>query len=97
MDNFSKGSTAVDLAWSAHAFEGGNNSYNFGINHALGDNWAVNYRQTSYAPNYESAHFDAKNRELNLIHKINNNLQLYAGYSRTNANNEIKDLEKNVF
>ncbi len=97
--NFSKGAVAVDLEWSAHASQGTNTTNNFGITTAVGDRWAINYRQTNYDPKDESLAFHAKNKEVNLIYKIHDNLQLYSGYSRTSATNETTGLElpdKNV-
>lgn len=99
LDNFSKGAVAVDAQWSVHGFQGTNSDTNFGITAALGDNWAVNYRQTDYKPNDSISTFKAKNRELNLIYKVKDNLQLYGGYSKTSSTDLFSGLalpDKNV-
>lgn len=87
LEDFSQGRTAIDLSWKPVTFEG-SNVFDFSVSTGLGNNWAVNYRQINYDTSYEALDYSAKNRELNLIYKVNENVQLYTGYSKTTGYNK---------
>ena len=93
---FSKGATAIDLNFVVHTFEAINNSYSVSITTAVDERWALNYRHTSYNPVYMEADYNAINRELNVVRKINDNVQFYAGYSETDGSGQQKKLRKGV-
>lgn len=83
--DFSCGRAAADLVWQLHTFEG-DRAFAGGITVGLGGKWAIGYRQLDYDVNGSAGDWRTSNREINLIHKLDENIQLYAGYARTRGN-----------
>lgn len=79
--DFSPGRAAVDLAWQPHTFEG-DNAFAGGVTVGLGGDWAVSWRQLGYDTAFAGGQWRTRSQELNLIHKMNDNFQLYAGCFR---------------
>lgn len=82
LDNFSQGKTAVDINCKLYNFEG-TGGHEFSWSTGLGNNWAVNYRQTGYDAAPGAIDMRVKNQEFNILHKCQDNIQVYAGYSAT--------------
>jgi hypothetical protein len=82
LTDFSQGRVAVDLMWQPHTFEG---TYAFAgsATVGLGGNWAIGYRQLGYEVSTPAGDWRTRNQEINLIHKLREDIQLYAGYART--------------
>ena len=96
LTDFSKGSTAVDVSYNIHTFEGLNNSYSYGVTTGLGNDWALNFRQAGYDPHHNLYNYKAINREMNAFRKIDDNWQIYGGYSTTSGSGNGTSLHKNV-
>lgn len=82
LNDFTRGDTSVTLISGIHTFEG-SNGIDFTISTGLGNDWATSYRQTDYDTSYHDSAYRVKNRELNILRKITDNLQIYTGYSMT--------------
>lgn len=85
MQNPDKGKAMLDIGRSIHSFEGGK-VVDGGFSIGLDKNWSMSYRHTNFHPDDWGTRIDTKYNELNLNYKYNDNLQLYAGYSRTKGN-----------
>ncbi len=81
LENFSPGHAALDVNWKPDAFRGGQNKWDFSGTVGLNGRWAINYRQFDFSPNFKGNQLETSNKEVNLLYKINPNIQLYAGYS----------------
>ncbi len=99
LDNFKPGSMAVDASLKPYTFEG-SNAWDISITAGLNKNWAVAGRQTRYDAGYAGVNYRITNQELNLIYKVNDQLQLYTGYSHTSGIRQSTGLntaDKDVF
>jgi hypothetical protein len=103
LQDFSQGKTALDINWRPNVelrhspVDSLPTGIEFSLTHGLGDKTAVEYRQTRYDSFYLAKN-TARNEELNLLYKYNNNIQFYSGYSTTSfkVENTNIDLKKNV-
>jgi hypothetical protein len=82
LDDFAPGRWAVDLSWKPHVYMGAN-AFDFGVAAGLGNNWAVAYRQIGYDTAGESGDYRTTSRDLCLVRKLGDGLQLFVGGSRT--------------
>jgi len=99
LDNFSRGSMAIDVSLKPYAFEG-SNAWDIGMTAGLDKKWAVAGRQARYDSGYAGVNYRTANQELNLIYKVNDQLQLYTGYSHTTGIRQATGLnvaDKDVF
>lgn len=87
--DFSPGHAAIDVNWKLDAFRGGENKWDLSGTVGLNGRWAVNYRQFDFSPKFKGIQLETSNKELNLIYKINPNIQLYAGYSITKGHETL--------
>jgi predicted porin len=69
--------------WKPNIFWGGDNKWEFSGTVGLGDRWAMNYRQINFKPKFNGNPIDSSNKEVNVIYKMNDTIQLMAGYSMT--------------
>lgn len=83
LQDFSQGKVAIDVNWKPTSFRGGENKWEYSGTVGLGERWAMNYRQLSFNPKFEGKTIDSSNKELNVLYKMNDNIQLMAGYSMT--------------
>lgn len=83
LQDFSQGKVALDVNWKPSSFRGGDNKWEYSGTVGLGDRWAMNYRQISFNPNLNGNPIDSSNKEVNVVYKMNDNIQLMAGYSMT--------------
>jgi len=83
LNDFSQGSTAVDLARSVSHLRYGGSGWDFSVTTGLGNEWAVKYRQINYDTEYSGDSYAAKSGDLQLIYKADDAIQFYLGYSRT--------------
>lgn len=82
LQDLSAGRWAVDLNWKPNSFIGGN-AFEAGVTAGLGNGWGVNVRQLNYDTAGGCGDYRVKHREINLIRKIGDGLQLYAGHAHT--------------
>jgi|GEM_PF-4480162 len=82
LQDLSAGRWSVDLNWKRNSFIGGN-AFELGVTAGLGSGWAVGGRQLGYDTAGVLGEYRVRHREINLIRKIGDNLQLYAGHART--------------
>ncbi len=82
LENFSSGRLAVDLNWKPYSFSGGN-AGEFSVTAGLGGEWAIAFRQINLDTDGYTHDYRAHNREINLIRRLGDGLQLYVGHSRT--------------
>lgn len=83
LQDFSPGKVALDVNWKPNSFRGGDDKWEYSGTVGLGDRWALNYRQINFRPKYNKSPIDSDNKEVNVLYKINDNIQLMAGYSMT--------------
>jgi len=88
LNDFTRGATVVDLNSNIHTFLG-SNCYDFTVSTGLGKGWATSSRQTGYDTSYNVSAYRVKNREINLLRKINDNIQIYTGYSQTTGYDKL--------
>lgn len=89
LQDFSRGHMAFDVNWKPDAFRGGTNKWEISGTAGLDGRWAVNYRQINFSPKFENCELSTSNKELNLIYKVNPNIQLYTGYSMTKGHETL--------
>jgi predicted porin len=89
LQDFSPGHMALDVNWKPDSFRGGKNNWDFSGTVGLDGRWALNYRQISFSPKFEGINLYTSNKELNLLYKIDPNIQLYAGYSITKGHETL--------
>ncbi len=82
LEDLSSGRWAIDLNWKPYSFSGGHAS-EFGVTAGLGGDWALAFRQINFDTGGHTRDYGVHNREINLIRKLGDGLQLYAGHSRT--------------
>ncbi len=82
LQDLSAGRWAVDLNWKPNSFIGGR-AFEIGVTAGLGDGWGIGARQLGYDTAGSHGDYRVKHREINLIRKIGDNLQLYVGNART--------------
>lgn len=82
LQDLSAGRWAVDLNWKPHSFIGGD-AFEAGVTAGLGSGWGIGVRQLGYDTGGTLGDYRAKHREINLIRKIGDNVQLYAGHAHT--------------
>ncbi|MBP2636158.1 MAG: hypothetical protein H6Q72_2065 [Firmicutes bacterium] len=92
LQDFSPGKVAIDINWKPDSFRGGDNKWEYGGTVGLGGRWALNYRQLHFSPTFHGNSSDASNKEVNVLYKINDNLQLLAGYSMTERKGAVANL-----
>lgn len=102
LQDFTQGNTALEINWRPnvefrHTPENSlPTGIEFSLSHGLGDKTAVEYRHISgesFSKSVDTFH----NTELNLLYKLDNNIQLYSGYSATSVRVKATNLllEKN--
>lgn len=79
--DFTPGRWAVDLNWKPYTYVG-ENAFDLGVTAGLGNNWAVAYRQMDYDTAGNPGDYRVKSRDINLVRKMSDSFQLYAGCSR---------------
>lgn len=89
LQDFSPGHAALDVNWKPDSFRGGKNKWDLSATVGLNGQWALNYRQIDFSPKSNGVQIETDNKELNLIYKIDPNIQLYAGYSITKGHEKI--------
>ncbi|MDR7867080.1 MAG: hypothetical protein RIN56_09670 [Sporomusaceae bacterium] len=82
LQDFSSGRLALDLNWKPYSFSGGH-AAEFGVTAGLGGHWALAFRQINFDTAGHTRDYGTHNREINLIRKLGDGLQLYVGHSRT--------------
>jgi hypothetical protein len=90
LEDFSPGRLAVDVNWKIHSFSGGDNAVDFGLVAGLGNNWALACRQINFDTAGVSRGYRVESREINLVRKIGDGLQLYAGYFHTGGGDGLR-------
>jgi hypothetical protein len=90
LEDLSPGRFALDVNWKINSFSGGDNAIDFGIAAGLGKNWALACRQLNFDTAGTSRDYRIENREINLVRKIGDGLQFYAGYSHTGGGDGIR-------
>lgn len=88
LNDFTRGITVVDLNSNIHTFLG-TNCFDVTISRGLGNGWATSSRLTGYDTSYNASAYRVRNREINILRKINDNLQIYAGYSKTTGYDKL--------
>ncbi|MBP2626614.1 MAG: hypothetical protein H6Q68_1325 [Firmicutes bacterium] len=89
LEEFSPGHAALDVNWKPDAFRGGQNKWDISGTVGLNSRWAINYRQIDFSPKFKGVQLETSNKELNLIYKMDPNIQLYAGYSITKGHETL--------
>ncbi len=84
LEDMSAGRWAVDLNWKPNSFIGGS-AFEFGVTAGLGNGWAVGGRQLGYDIGGHNGDYRARHQEINVIRKVGDHLQLYAGQARTSG------------
>ena len=89
LEDFSSGRLAVDLNWKPHSFAGGD-ALEIGATAGLGGNWAISCRQLGFDTPGHLNDYRVRHREINLIRKIGDRLQIYAGHAHTGRHTGIE-------
>lgn len=91
LQDFSQGKVAFDVNWKPDSFRGGQNKWEYSITTGVGSRLALGYRQIDFSPRFLGKQIDASNKEVNIIYKMNENIQLTAGYSMTKRHGAFSD------
>jgi predicted porin len=99
LTDFSSGRGAIDLRAMPYSYVG-SDVLDAGATFGLGGDWALNCRYTRYNTDYAGRNYRSENKELNVIRKIDDNWQVYAGFSGTSGTyreNGQRLADRNVF